>query len=425
VDTRGAVDIAVVSHALTLAAPDQGALRAIDEHGRTLTWSQRDHLPPGVANWRNAELLRLMAAAVLQSYLKNTRQVRLDRVGLDRHPDTVTLAQLAVVHRDHPGVAGQSFEFAVAAAVNAGLPAVTERIKGALHQLAIPTDGPLGMVLLGLEKVAPRDKDLVYRLVLEQLPDGGVLRSGSRGRPMSAASALERIGKQDWHRLRTAEREHQRRDPGGTREWADRDAAELARTGVSQLARADALIYCGTAIVPTSLKVNPNAIARYGWKDVPLWITSSRAAAGPDVWEYPVPPQFRCPSAVAVLDGPFGTDGIFLQAVTAIDVILTAIDRGTSPSARYGRGTMELWRDLRRFADRPLTDAISYLELGSNPVVRELAGPLVITRNEVVTIPVLNNPVVKDTFTQPAKEGTLFTVQPHLFLPSGVRRSGR
>ena len=71
----------------------------------------------------------------------------------------MTLQQLAPLHLEHNGTAGQAFESAVADAVTAEDPEVTGLIRAGLRHLNLSGEGELSMVVLGMEKVPVEQRD--------------------------------------------------------------------------------------------------------------------------------------------------------------------------------------------------------------------------------------------------------------------------
>jgi hypothetical protein len=396
-DERGAVDLRVVSCQLQPRAVDQ------DQRNEFSILDRSRQVDGHLVGWAGTQLTFLLAASILESYLLHLRGARLTRFDLVRHPDAITLGQLAHLRRWQPGVAGQSFEIAIADSVNAGISEIVNPIRQALRLLNINSDGPIGMVLLGLEKVSPDDRRAMYDLLSRQLPIHGRLRGGGPGRPPTAATALKRLSDLTWHSMRAEEER-----------YSSADAPQPPRAAVSQLGRADALLYCGTAIVPVSMKIRGTAVDRHGWRDVPLWITTTTLTRS-DAYRSPTA---LCPTAVVRLARTDFYASAFLRTVEAVDNLLSSIDRDLWPVRQFAPSAVQLLcRHLRPFVDRPLRDALEYLRTRAHPAVAEIFGDPVRAEDTIIKVPTLNNPVVQQAFTDQATDRQLFTVQNHLWVP--------
>lgn len=268
-------------------------------------------------DWARAQVLRLAIAAVLEAQLLHTRAERLDRFDLVANPERVTLAQLAALFRPHNGSAGQAFELAVADAVNAGVAGVVEPIREALRLVGVTEPGPIGMIALGLEKVPADAQRDFWEAVAATLGPDAVLRTGLRGRPATLATVIRRFSDSTWRSMTT---------PHGV-------DTERHRQTTSQLGRADAMLHGPGWMTPVSFKIQSRHV-RYGWRDVPLWITQSgdestsiRAESAPS--DTPL---------VVVRLAQLGWLTVFNGAVETVYRAMTWIDLGRRPRPSFEVG---------------------------------------------------------------------------------------
>jgi hypothetical protein len=189
----------------------------------------------------------------------------------------VTLRQLAALWRTHNGTAGQAFELAVADAVEHRVPEVVQAIAAGLRLLNIADADDFQMVVLGLEKVPAGQAEAFYTELGRLLPDGARMRNGKSGRPATMRAVLEQLASSSWSSMRMGDLPAHQVISG---------RGESSDGGPSQLGCADALLFTPSAVVAASLKIRCSAVHHSGWKDVPLWISTSphatsRASAVP------------------------------------------------------------------------------------------------------------------------------------------------
>lgn len=403
VDTRGAVDLSL--RATDIVLPDSEVLRSEDM--RQLAADVGLGLPPSV--WTRLQFARLAAASVLEARLLHVRATRLGAFNLVADPGRVTLEQLASLHLEHKGTAGQAFELAVADAVMAGDPEVTGMIRAGLRELNLTSEGPLSMVVLGMEKVPVEQRDDFWGRVRSVLPSDGRLRTGRPGRPVNVATAIERLASSTAATLRDAQ---------------DMGLEELSRLERrdqrSQLARADALVACGSDLVAVSMKINRAHAAREAWRDVPLWVT-----VGPNA-EVKSDRSSQSPRVTVTLpaDGWFA---VFRDALEAVDVALADINRDRAYAIRPVDSP---WEDpwLRPMARFRISDAVARLlwerrkdtvaEVAAllrhtHPAVLDAAGDLGFGE-DVVELTTLDVPRLLQGWQEESDAGRLFT-QEHLF----------
>lgn len=313
-DTTGAVDLSL--RATDIVLPDSEVLRS--EEMRQLAVDVGLGLPPQM--WTRLQFTRLAAASVLESRLLHVRASRLGAFNLVADPELVTLRQLAPLHLEHNGTAGQAFELAVADAVMAGDPEVTGLVRAGLRRLNLSGDGVLSMVVLGIEKVPLGHRDEFWTQVLDVLPRDGKFRNGRPGRPQNTATAIERLAESTAESLRRPKDVTQGKEP-----WQVADMQ--VRERFSQLARADALLSCGSDLVAASLKINRMHGRREAWRDVPLWIT-----VGPDA-RVESDRSSMSPRVTVTLpaDGWFS---VFRDALTAVDAGLGHVNRDKTYAMR-------------------------------------------------------------------------------------------
>lgn len=310
VDTTGAVDLSL--RATDIVLPDSAVLRSADL--RRVAEEAAFGLPPSV--WLRFQFTRLAAASVLEARLLHVRSARLGFFGLVADPSRVTLQQLAPLHLEHNGTAGQAFELAVADAIAAEDEEVTSMVRAGLRHLNLTAEGPLRMVVLGMEKVPLERREAFWDEVRSVVPSDGKFRTGMPGRPANAATAIDRLAASTTQTLRFPRELH------GSR------LTELeVRDRYSQLARADALVTCGSDLVAAQLKINSRHAHGQAWRDVPMWIT-----AGPH-GKVSGHRTARSPRVVVTLpaDGWFS---VFRDALEAVDIALHHINRDTALSAR-------------------------------------------------------------------------------------------
>jgi hypothetical protein len=424
VDLRGGVDLSLPIHTIDYRSDEAASQVLAEDAERRLRTGQAPRWMPE----EDRELTRLMVGAILEAYLRQTARRPFAAFGVDAHPETVTLAQLAAVLTPHHGLVGQSFEFAVAAAVQSQVPAVVEPLADALRLLGHPVSEPVGMLLLGLEKLSATDRDRACRIVRAKLPADGVVRTGGRGRPMSAATAIERLSGASWAELR---RQEQAIAAERAATGSPGHATVQVRTVVSQLPRADALVFSGKAIVPASLKVNALTAYRHrrGWKDVPLWITrrpgtSGRPAATSRVR---VHSGAVVPMVEVALGAPvFDNAGEFFHAVGLVDALLrdARLGRASGQLARLFSGREPASRtSAQAHLNGPLADLLVQLRRGSPAELTSAVAALIDTRDATRTISVLDDPAITTTYTHLASEGALFTLHEHLYVPTTYLRS--
>lgn len=260
-DESGTVDLPLRATQLNLPLyATQGELSRL----RELSENQWDLKP---SQWRDTQLVRLALASALEARLLHVQRDRLYAFGLRRDPNGVTFRQLAALWRSHQGTAGQAFELAVADAVERRVPEVVQPIAEGLRLLNIADADQFQMVVLGLEKVPADQAERFYTDLGRLLPNEARMRTGKPGRPAKLGTVLERLASSSWTSMRV-ENPFARSGLSGRVERAERH--------LSQLGRADALLFTPSTVVPASLKIRCAAVERYGWKDVPMWISTAR-----------------------------------------------------------------------------------------------------------------------------------------------------
>lgn len=412
VDTSGAVDLSLLASEIEM--PDGGLLASAsieqlaDKHGYGM--------PP--AMWARLQLTRLAAASVLEARLLHVKSSRLSVYGLVPDPEKVTLQQLAPLQLIHSGTAGQAFEIAVADAVIAGEPEVTGLIRTGLRLLNLAGDGPLGMVVLGMEKVPANRREAYWDDVRSVLPPESFFRTGMRGRPGNADAKIAQLAE-------TTTRDLQRPRHGQSGGPAEHVAL---RDRYSQLGRADALVVCGSDLVAASLKINHLASRSEAWRDVPLWIVG-----GPEAGvERARDERLKSPRVTVTL--PYqGWFAVFRDALEAVDLALREINRDRaipeppfpwsssprftsnllSPNTHMRIGSVvarTLWQ-LRR---EPIAEVTTELRRGVHQELREAAGDFEVGRDRV-ELTSLDVPIVVEGWQAESEEARVFVTQGHLF----------
>lgn len=239
----------------------------------------------------------VFAASVLQALAIHVRRERGLAFELDvRDISSVTVRQLAALVRQHQGSAGQGFEFAVADAINAGYVPVVAAVKEALNGIGLDMIRPMAIVM-GIEKVANPTSfaDQVAQILGER-----TLRTGTRGRPATAAKAVQALVQ------------------GGTAIRSERDS----------LAFSDLLIYdeVGSSVVTASVKISGLASRR--------WDLSPRA---PRLWivghdDSGLRSRAR-PKQIAVAVVSDATLSLYQSSHNAVLNALRHLDVGSAPRA--------------------------------------------------------------------------------------------
>lgn len=385
-DISGAVDLSVPATRLDLPGPPRG---------KQLERLERAAFSAGfngaAETWAREQVVRLAIASVLEARLLNVRSTRLAAFEMAADPHKVTMRQLSALQRPHAGTAGQAFELAVSDAVEAQNSEVCGALRTALRQLNIPVEGRLGMVVLGLEKVQPDRRDDFWAGVRRQLPEDGVLRTGGRGRPRSVTTALAQLQEANWKSMR---------------DQADQEP-------VSQLARCDAFITCGSVVVPVSFKINPWA-ARV-WKDVPLHITG-RHTNMPGPPRVGPPPSYMARNASGAWPAVLITFGgsiwyaSFIAALATVDEVLDRLDGRPAPR-RSRKGA--LTEGLVRSADLTIAEVCEMLRK-MPPQMEELAAGVQAVRTSD-TFPVADNKDLLQEWQDDGGLGRILNGQGHLF----------
>lgn len=407
-DTRGAVDLSLLTTEITM--PSEEALSAPEIE----RWADESGLgiPPAV--WARVQLTRLAAASVLEARLLHVKASRLDVFGLAHDPATVTLQQLAPLQLTHKGTAGQAFELAVADAVTAQHPEVTDLIRAGLRKLGLTGDGPLSMVVLGMEKVPSSLREVYWEEVRRQLPRDGRLRTGQRGRPAHVNTFINNMAE-----MTAQVMHHPRTGTGAQSSRADH------RDRHSQLSRADALIVCGSDLVAVSLKINAYIARREAWRDVPLWITTGPEASVTDERQASSS-NLRSPRINVALPHQ-GWFAIFRDALEAVDVALEAInlDRPWG-KARFSAVTWErpmanfrvseaVARTLWLQRTKPIAEVTDMLRK-THAGLRDTAGGFTYTHGDVDILSLNVSDLVKG-WQEASDDAQLVTTQQQLFRP--------
>lgn len=355
-----------------------------------------------------AHVLRLAIASVLETQVLHIRSQRFDTFALAGDPAAVTLEQVAALFRPHNGTAGQAFELAVADAINAGVAEVLDPVRQALQLLNVPSEGRIRMLCLGLEKVPSEARAEFWAEVGSLIDDDTVLRTGQRGRPAKLATVIGRLCQSTWSEM------------GGF----DRNAGYTGdeRAQVSQLGRADALLYGEGWMTPVSLKINERHIIS-PWLDVPLWITTSTMHAT-KVYKRESHGINRPPQIVVTLSTD-GWAGLFANAVDAVLIASRGIDRGQSPGRLRAPTGTPTERGMFRAAVQRLWQrrgdtvaAICNSLRDIDPAVVELFGQSVESSPTVATARLLDTAVAEELWTPSGSGAQLVVGQAHLFVPA-------
>jgi hypothetical protein len=385
----------VVSTPARLSPRERSELRAAAQ-------SQWDLSPGG---WVQRQTVRLALASIIEARLLHVRQRRLDAFGLAKDPSVVTLRQMAALWRAHPGLAGQAFELAVADAVEQGVPEVVDPLREALRLLGATAEGPLGMKVLGLEKVRSERRDAVVRELLYELPADAVLRTGRPGRPPRAATVVERMSTASWAGMRQHVEDLPEVPAPMTRM---RGQDELTR--VSQLGRADALVYTSTDLFAASLKVNAMHVRRQscGWRDVPLWVT--RRADRDVRTSVTVIKDALVPMVVVSYGDNRWTDA-FEEALEVLESTLRNLDLDLG---RFGP-QHPISRRLAQLADVPLLQLCQELRQVHEVVGEQFSGRLVVDSHDA-DLAVVGGGGLGRAWEVQADVGNVILGQRHLFL---------
>lgn len=398
-DMNGAVDLMLPTTTLRLPLGASASDFARLERRSEAQWGDP-------YQWRQLQLARLAAASALEARLLHVQGNRLSRYGLSRDPERVTLAQLAGLVRSHHGTAGQAFELAVADAIEEGVPEVVEPVTEALRRLGVRDAEEVRMLVLGLEKV-PREVAVKFYADLgEMLPTDARLHTGRSGARAHQQTVLRRLAEATWATLRDSDAEHD----------------ELRRRPVSQLGRADALLYTPTALVPASLKINSSYLDPWGWRDVPVWITTAGWRGGHTVRRVD---RAQHPTYAVEL----GSDEwlpVFKHGLEAVDLALAYADKGRQlprmhPFTRTAAGPIA--RRMVQLADMPIADIVRQLR-AVDPLVTELFAERTWTRKSDTEVSVLDAKPLVNAWRQAAEDAAVIRGQQHLFYgkADGVNR---
>lgn len=346
--------------------------------------------------WVQQQLLRLTLASVLEARLLNVRAGRLAAFNLSADPEIVTLTQLAALHREHHGTAGQAFELAVADACNAGVPQVTQPLLEALQLLGVSPDAPPRMQVLGLEKIPALYAAEIADQLRTQLPADGMLRTGTPGRPANVDTVLARLTQTNWRSVPK---------PNGY------------EPQVSQQPRADAMLVSGLAMALVSIKLRETAVFRPGWAGVPIWITLDPGSPT-QVYRRN---EARCPTVVVKLgQGAWST--AFYEALNLLDVVARDVDLGHSTPRRGGRPwgnpiAAPIAFQLGKLRDEPI-GAVAHELRRVHPAVLEQAEVDAAVGRSVLEIPILDAVGLHRGWQNESDHGALFAGQRHLFMPA-------
>lgn len=402
VNRRGAVELKVAATEVPVPHLGEKDVLAL---GRWAENSFEAWCPNHSDGWSEAQLSRLMLASALQSRLNNTASASFAAFDRPRDASTITLRQLALLTRSHYGQAGQAFEIAVADACNASVESVVEPIQRALHAMGLVSPDPPRILLLGLEKVHPSNRDAFYRAVFETLPDELKLTTKSVGRPMSATAMLEQISRMNWRSLNE--------DAIGARPI---DGTQAPRWQTSQMGRADAIVYTSDYMTLASLKIQQRDIDPLGWKHVPLWITVGG--------KRPIRPQqqaARCPTYIAALRPDSLALVAFRAALAVLDAVVARLGkiRPIAPGAAVpppGTNTTNemvydsLVRTLVARADQPVEQILADLHESVHPGVREMIEPQFTLRATLAVVPILDNSAARAAWKLAGDQGRLATI---------------
>jgi hypothetical protein len=355
----------------------------------------RDDWTTSAAEWAETAVFRLAIAAVLESSVLNTRLARLQLFDLQQDPSKVTMAELAALFRPHNGSAGQAFELAVIDAVNARVPSVLDPIREALRLLGVEAHS-IEMVALGLEKTRSGGEREFWELVAARVPADAVLRSGMRGKPMSAATVFERLAASSWRSMTT---------PAGS-------DPEMYRRSASQLGRADALLACDRWLVPVSFKVRHTDV-RFAWRHVPVWVTH---------WNRPTEVRMsrlgeEGVPLVSVNLRSSGWVSVFLQAVATVYAAMDSIDRQRPAASmtRYPPRSRTAVERLRRNADQPVATVCNALRRVDAHAI-ELYDELTAASEVRTPAAVVDDSRIADLWTPSRGSAPLIVGERHLFL---------
>lgn len=411
-DTRGAVDLSV--DATWMRAP-----KTLGDTSRQRMLAAADtqwQLPPD--SWLESQLVRLALASIIEARLLHVREQRLLSFDLPKDPAVVTLKQLAALWRSHDGAVGQAFELAVADAVGHGVPEVVEPVRDALTRLGIHEAGPLQMILFGLEKVPVDQRDVAAASLLARIPEGAVLRTGQRGRPLTPTTVADRLTRASWPTTPAP--------AGADAPTADRAGGYHARNlakaeshaAVSQLPRADALLVAGRKMVCVSMKVSSYPVFhrsnQYGWRDVPLWITRARPGEGPT--QVRTQAGARVPMVVVSLADNRWTQ-CFERALRVLEEVLLAVDLGRPPvgvSTRLGGSIDQVTRLLVKRAHLPVRTIAEELR-DVHPAVGSVMGEQIAAVPAAASLTVVDSPAVVRAWEVEGRAGGVYTGQQHLF----------
>ena len=352
----------------------------------------------GPETWTRNQVLRLALAAVLEAQLLHTRTERLTRFSLSSNPEVVTLEQLSALFRPHNGSYGQAFELAVADAVNAGVAEVVDPLREALSLIGVHEEGPLGLVVLGLEKVPPQGRAWFWDEVVANLGEGTVLRTGLRGRPASLHTVVRQLADATWRSMAA---------PAGVDEHG-------YRALVSQLGRADAMLYGSGWLTPVSFKYQWRHIG-YPWRHVPIWVTQSG---------YRTRVQDRRPRGsgvpmVVVSLSSGGWVAIFQDAVETLYAAMRRIDLSSSNAGEYGLGSLTpMVGRLSKARGRTVADVCASLRM-VDPLAIEMFNDQIRAHDTRTVAPTVNDDRFSDLWLRPEASSPLIVGQRHLFLPSG------
>lgn len=419
-DTKGAVDLSLNATALLGPGPLDDPTRDLLHK---LSYTQWD-LPPRV--WVEAQLVRLAVASVIEARLLHLREERLGFFDLVKDPAKVTLRQLAALWRGHHGAAGQAFELAVVEAANRGVPEVVDPLVEALRLLDIHESRPPKMMLLGLEKVPAAHRDAAAANIVAILPEGAVLRTKQRGRPLSRQTVAARLTDARWSDMAAG---------GGPTDAAAADPAVGAEsrphamgegshfTEQDQLARADALLYAGQVIVGVSMKINRQALmqgsSKYGWLNVPLWITRGPKSRF-DTKVYHQPGAKVHMVVVELADNRWTR--CFDTALLILEDVLSRVDRGHYARADAVNGirmlgnnpTAQVTQRLVKQADQPI-DSITRQLREVHPTVEQHLASRIMAAPLETTLPTLADSALLDAWHAHGEAGGIYKGPHHLF----------
>lgn len=309
-DATGAV---LISGSVTTSSVDSLS-RSLD---REWAWDIRY---PWRSSGRSDSIQWIFAASALQALTIHVRRDRGAVFGVDTRDITnMTVRQLAALIRLHKGSLGQGFEFAVADALNCDYQPVRDAVVESLQSVGVTMTQPRAIVM-GLEKIT--DRQLFADAAAEALGDRR-LRSGNRGRPRVAATAVQKL---------LAESSSIRQHRGA-------------------LAFSDLLIYdeSGSDVVTASVKINGHGIYRVPDDPPRLWITGRRARLIDRL-----PPQ----AAVAVVRDHTLT--LYEAAHHAITKALEDVDRARTVAV--APGPQMIARVVWERRDSPVETAIVELQ---------------------------------------------------------------